>query len=63
MNDVWDDPVPEPVVSPCSSRCGVNSATGFCGGCGRTLLEIAEWQEMTKEEKIEVVKKIKERMK
>ena len=31
------------VPSPCNSICRIDSATGWCLGCARTLPEIAAW--------------------
>ena len=31
------------VPSPCISICRMDSATGWCQGCARTLPEIAAW--------------------
>lgn len=35
-----------PVPSPCVSVCRMNSASGLCEGCWRTLDEIAAWSKM-----------------
>jgi len=59
-NDVWSDPDPDS-SSPCNNTCSVNSATGFCGGCWRTLKEIREWSGLSEYERIEVKKLIEER--
>ncbi|MEO1043814.1 MAG: DUF1289 domain-containing protein [Pseudomonadota bacterium] len=32
-----------PVESPCTNICTIDGATGFCRGCGRTIVEITEW--------------------
>ncbi|NEJ72409.1 DUF1289 domain-containing protein [Rhizobium phaseoli] len=29
--------------TPCIHLCSLDSATGFCAGCGRTLREIGSW--------------------
>lgn len=29
--------------SPCILVCSIDPATGFCFGCGRTMVEIAGW--------------------
>lgn len=34
-----------PVPSPCISLCKMNSATGLCDGCLRTIDEIIAWNE------------------
>jgi hypothetical protein len=36
----------EPVPSPCISVCRMDSETGLCAGCYRTLDEIAAWGRM-----------------
>ncbi len=36
-------PVESGVPSPCISVCAIDEATGLCGGCLRTLDEIAAW--------------------
>lgn len=37
-----DAPVPA-VASPCTSVCTIDPTSGLCGGCFRTLDEIAGW--------------------
>lgn len=32
-----------PLPSPCTGICEIDSATGLCTGCARTLDEIARW--------------------
>lgn len=39
------------VPSPCNSVCTIDSQTGRCAGCGRTLDEIARWSVMSDDEK------------
>ena len=34
------------VPSPCINICQIDGATGLCGGCLRTLNEIAAWSTM-----------------
>ncbi len=41
----------------------MNPETGYCIGCLRTLDEIADWLEMTDEEKSEVLARLDERRK
>ncbi len=38
-----------PVPSPCTSVCTLDSRTGFCVGCFRTLDEIAAWSDLDDE--------------
>ncbi|MBC2670010.1 DUF1289 domain-containing protein [Novosphingobium piscinae] len=33
--------------SPCTRVCRIESRTGWCLGCRRTLAEIADWAMMT----------------
>jgi predicted Fe-S protein YdhL (DUF1289 family) len=35
--------VSDDVASPCVRVCVIDPQTGFCRGCGRTLVEIAAW--------------------
>ena len=35
--------MPAPIVSPCTSVCRMDDASGLCVGCARTLDEIASW--------------------
>tara|TARA_B100000989_G_C19526190_1_gene466972 strand:+ start:2195 stop:2362 length:168 start_codon:yes stop_codon:yes gene_type:complete len=43
--------------SPCISICKVKD--GLCIGCGRTLKEIASWTAMTREQRQEILGRIK----
>lgn len=45
--------------SPCINECELDD-DGFCLGCGRTVAEITSWQEMTEEERQEVIERLKE---
>ena len=37
--------------SPCTAVCLLDSASGLCQGCFRTLAEIAAWTSLDREEK------------
>ena len=37
------DTATQPVASPCTSVCTIDTETGLCAGCYRTLDEIAGW--------------------
>lgn len=39
------------IPSPCINVCRMNTATGLCEGCFRTLDEIARWSRHADEEK------------
>lgn len=43
------------VPSPCVRRCSVESTSGSCSGCLRTLDEIAAWASMPEARRAEVV--------
>jgi predicted Fe-S protein YdhL (DUF1289 family) len=53
----------EQVASPCVNICQINPETGNCIGCMRTIDEIADWLEMTNEEKRQVLNRLEERRK
>jgi len=40
-----------PVVSPCISICRMDSSSGLCEGCLRTIDEIACWAGMSEDQK------------
>ena len=52
---------PEELYSPCISVCELDEATGLCKGCFRTAKEIGAWRYGTREQKIEILKKLRER--
>jgi uncharacterized protein len=43
------------VASPCTSVCIIDPVTGLCGGCFRTLEEIAGWIDFSTAEKRKVI--------
>jgi predicted Fe-S protein YdhL (DUF1289 family) len=43
------------VPSPCTSVCIMDPVTGLCGGCFRTLEEIAGWIDFSATEKRAVI--------
>jgi predicted Fe-S protein YdhL (DUF1289 family) len=53
----------EQVPSPCVNVCQMDSETGYCRGCLRTIQEIAGWLDFTNEEKIAVLQRLEERRK
>ena len=50
------------VPSPCVCICTMDSATGLCIGCWRTIEEIAGWSGMSDEEKRQVWQRLAERV-
>jgi len=50
------------VETPCVNICLLDSATGTCLGCGRTLAEIANWAKMSDAERGAIMTALPERM-
>ncbi|MEP6792615.1 MAG: DUF1289 domain-containing protein [Ramlibacter sp.] len=48
--------------SPCISVCRMEEASGLCGGCFRTLEEIAGWSRMDDAGKREIWARIEQRV-
>jgi predicted Fe-S protein YdhL (DUF1289 family) len=46
---------PRPVVTPCVKVCVVDTESGLCLGCLRTLDEIATWASLTDEDRAAIV--------
>ena len=47
--------------SPCIDICQMDSESGLCVGCGRTIEEIANWSSFTNEKKKNILKELKSR--
>ena len=47
--------------SPCVAVCKIDEDSNLCLGCFRTLDEIASWSMLTREQKLDINKKCKER--
>jgi len=58
--DVWSKPPKEP-ESPCINVCVINSKTGYCTGCFRTLREVRDWMNATSLEKSLILENVKKR--
>jgi predicted Fe-S protein YdhL (DUF1289 family) len=52
---------PDHVASPCVKVCALDPDTGLCRGCYRSLQEIADWLEMTVDEKRATLERAAER--
>jgi len=48
-----------PSDSPCSGVCSTASTVGVCLGCGRTDVEVIEWNSLGEEERININNRIK----
>ena len=53
--------VDKTVDSPCIKVCTYEEEEEFCIGCHRSKQELQDWWIMTREQKLEVLKKIEER--
>jgi hypothetical protein len=49
--------------SPCVKVCVFDSVAGLCSGCGRTLDEIAEWSDLSDEQRSRIMAELPERLK
>ncbi|MBQ0708199.1 MULTISPECIES: DUF1289 domain-containing protein [unclassified Ochrobactrum] len=49
------------IESPCILVCTIDTETGFCLGCARTLDEIARWSAMSAEERMAVLSLLADR--
>jgi uncharacterized protein len=47
--------------SPCNRICRIDTATGWCIGCLRTIEEIMDWPMLTASGKAAVIEKTKRR--
>jgi predicted Fe-S protein YdhL (DUF1289 family) len=47
--------------SPCNKVCQIDSQSGLCIGCARTLDEIARWAQMTAAEREGVMAQLAQR--
>ncbi|MEO1028929.1 MAG: DUF1289 domain-containing protein [Pseudomonadota bacterium] len=52
----------QPITSPCIKVCAVDTKTGFCLGCGRTLSEIGGWVKLGETGRDAVMEELPERM-
>ncbi|HJQ56998.1 MAG TPA: DUF1289 domain-containing protein [Vineibacter sp.] len=55
MSEAAPRPARRPIVSPCVAVCIIDSDSGLCRGCKRTLDEIARWVMMSDEQRIAVL--------
>ena len=46
---------PLSVANPCINICRMDLAGKYCQGCGRTLVEIGLWDQMTEAKRVEVM--------
>jgi predicted Fe-S protein YdhL (DUF1289 family) len=53
--------VRQPIATPCIDICAMDSSSGLCLGCGRTLDEIARWGTMREHERAAVMQELEAR--
>ena len=53
---------PPSVANPCINICRMDLAGKYCQGCGRTLVEIGLWEQMTEANRAEVVASLPSRL-
>ena len=49
------------INSPCINICVIDADTGFCFGCFRTIDEISDWQALTPEQKLDLLRELSDR--
>jgi uncharacterized protein len=50
------------IATPCIQVCVMDSTSGLCTGCGRTLDEIARWGSMSEAERARVIDGLPKRL-
>jgi predicted Fe-S protein YdhL (DUF1289 family) len=50
------------ISSPCIKVCVIDSGSGLCTGCGRTLDEIARWGSLPESERLSIMQGLTERL-
>ncbi|MFN3546379.1 MAG: DUF1289 domain-containing protein [Mesorhizobium sp.] len=50
------------IESPCILVCSIDSATGYCFGCGRTQMEIGRWIAMGPSERRAIMAELPARL-
>jgi predicted Fe-S protein YdhL (DUF1289 family) len=53
--------VTDDIDSPCDRICIVETASGFCRGCYRTLHEISYWARFTRIQKLALLEEVAKR--
>ena len=52
---------PKPVATPCVQVCMIDSQSGLCLGCQRTLPEIGGWSRFSADKRDEIMAELKAR--
>ena len=53
---------PLSVANPCINICRMDLAGKYCQGCGRTLVEIGLWDQVTEAKRVEVMATLPSRL-
>ncbi len=61
-DDPFETVAPVAIESPCVLVCSIDTATGWCLGCGRTRGEIAAWTAIDPAARRAVMVQLAERM-
>lgn len=59
MDSIWKR---EEIESPCVKICVVDPVSRLCLGCGRSMIEISNWSNMSKSERKEILNELPARM-
>jgi predicted Fe-S protein YdhL (DUF1289 family) len=54
-------PLMQTVASPCINVCRIDSGSGFCLGCFRTIAEISLWSRASTAERLQVLVAVERR--
>jgi uncharacterized protein len=49
--------------SPCINVCVIDAQTNLCTGCHRSLSEIAQWSQLTRQDRLRIMARLAERSK
>jgi predicted Fe-S protein YdhL (DUF1289 family) len=53
---------PVMIRTPCVKVCVIETGSGLCSGCGRTLGEIARWGSMSEDERAAIMRALPARL-
>lgn len=52
----------EKIINPCVQICVRDRDDGICLGCGRSTVEINNWSTLARDERIEIIEAVDERL-
>lgn len=50
------------MTSPCVNICSLDQSGKYCLGCGRSLNELAAWQDASEAERVDIMVQLPERL-